>query len=303
MSNTDTGPLVLYVPGLLPKPEAGLHREALLDCLLEGMRRVDPDTADDFESRQQCFDIVSWTYDFYGEHRDISLDLPAIDALLKQKEASERDVGEAVSWQRRLMRSVYKAGDLLPFLIPRLANEKLEVHLRDLRRYTRNVRDIAEHTRRLLKVPLEAAAASGRPIMLIAHSMGSVIAYDALWQLSRREHKPVFVDLFMTMGSPLGQRYIQERLLGAGQNGDRRYPSNIDRWINIAAVGELTALDRDLKNDFQPMLDYGLLTEILDYEIFTWFRLKGALNVHAEYGYLVHEVTARLVRDWWREYR
>ncbi|MDH4255111.1 MAG: hypothetical protein OEX13_11395 [Gammaproteobacteria bacterium] len=303
MSSSESEPLILYVPGLLPKPEAGIHRDALLRCLLEGMRRVDPEMANDFEARQHCFDIVSWTYDFYGEHRDFDIDRPAIDRLLAQTEPTERDVAEAVSWQRRLLRSVYKAGDLLPFLIPRLANEKLEVHLRDLRRYTRNNRDIAEHTRRLLKVPLESAAAAGRPILLIGHSMGSVIAFDALWQLSRREHKPVFIDLFMTMGSPLGQRFIQDRLLGAKDLGERRYPANIDRWINIAAVGELTALDRDLKNDFQPMLDYGLLTEIIDHEIFTWYRLKGALNVHAEYGYLVNEVTARVLRDWWRDYR
>ena len=29
----------------------------------------------------------------------------------------------------------------------------------------------------------------------------------------------------------------------------------------------------------------------------------NALNVHAEYGYLVHEVTARQVGDWWRARR
>ena len=287
-------------PGAWP---ARCRDHALLRCLLEGIRRFDPGTADDFEAQQHCFDIVSWTYDFYGEHRDFDLDRSAIEALLGQTEPSEQDVAEAVSWQRRLLRSIYKTGDMLPFLIPRLANEKLEVHLRDLRRYTRNARDIAEHIRRLLKVPLEAAAAAGRPILLIGHSMGSVIAYDALWQLSRREHKPVFVDLFLTIGSPLGQRFIQERLLGAREVRERRYPSNIDRWVNIAAVGELTALDRDLNNDFHPMLEYGLVTEIIDREIFTWYRLKGVLNVHAEYGYLVNEVTARFVRDWWREYR
>ena len=32
----------------------------------------------------------------------------------------------------------------------------------------------------------------------------------------------------------------------------------------------------------------------------TWFRLEGQLNVHAEYGYLVHEKTARSIAAWWR---
>ena len=32
-------PLIIYVPGLLPKPEPEKHREALLRCLLTGLRR------------------------------------------------------------------------------------------------------------------------------------------------------------------------------------------------------------------------------------------------------------------------
>ena len=34
----------------------------------------------------------------------------------------------------------------MPFLIPHIANERLELHLRDLRRYVRNRDEIAEHT-------------------------------------------------------------------------------------------------------------------------------------------------------------
>ena len=33
-------PIVLYVPGLLPKPESGVHRDALLRCLLAGLERL-----------------------------------------------------------------------------------------------------------------------------------------------------------------------------------------------------------------------------------------------------------------------
>ena len=33
-------PLVIYIPGLLPKPEPEKHREALLRCVLAGLRRM-----------------------------------------------------------------------------------------------------------------------------------------------------------------------------------------------------------------------------------------------------------------------
>ncbi len=292
-------PLIIYVPGLMPKPEPRVHRQQLMRCLLEGIRRIHPEVADDIGERSRCFDVVSWTYDFYGQHRDINIDLPGIEALLKQEEATEHDVMEAVSWKRRLVRNLYRIVDLLPFLVPKLANEQIEIHLRDLRRYNNNENGRAEFVRRLLKVPLEAASLAGRPILLLAHSMGSVISYDALWELSRQEHRDVIVDRFMTLGSPLGQQTIQRRLKGRAVAGENRYPGNIRQWTNISAVGELTALDTELKNDFGVMEELGLIEKIDDHEFFNFFRLNGMLNVHAEYGYLINEVTARHISEWW----
>ena len=48
------------------------------------------------------------------------------------------------------------------------------------------------------------------------------------------------------------------------------------------------------------MLELGLLDTFEDERLLTWFRLEGQLNVHAEYGYLVHEKTARSIAAWWR---
>jgi hypothetical protein len=201
------------------------------------------------------------------------------------------------------MRWLYRVGNLFPFLIPHLADERIELHLRDLMRYVHNSNDIATHTREMLKMPLRAAWESGRPILLLAHSMGSVIAYDALWEMSRDAHDELQVDLLLTMGSPLGQTYLQRRILGHDRSGAERYPGNIRRWINLSAVGDMTAVNPCLKNDFGEMLQLGLVDSIEDIEIFNFFRLDGELNVHAEYGYLVNKVTAAAVADWWRQQR
>lgn len=296
-------PLIVYIPGLLPKPEPHLHREQLMRCMLAGARKVDAAIADDIDACSRCFDLVSWTYDFYGEHRDIRPDLDDIEQLLSRAKASEADIAEAVSWRRRFALALYRVGDYMPFLIPRLANEKLEVHLRDLMRYNHNFNDIAEHTRRQLKRPLEAAASAGRPVLLIAHSMGSVISFDALWQLSHVDKRPVEVDTWLTLGSPLGQNYLQKRLLGCDREGVERYPDNVRRWLNVAAYGDMTAVDRRFENDFAEMTELGLVDEIVDYPVFNHYRFQGNLDAHAEYGYLVNETTGRLVCDWWREKR
>lgn len=293
-------PLILYVPGLLPKPEAHNHRDALFRCLLAGIRRSDERVALDIAANLHCFDIVSWTYNFYGLHRDIRLDAAAIDAVIDQKEASDRDISEATSWRRRLARRIFMIADFLPFLIPHVANERMELHLRDLQRYLNNENGIADHAREMLKLPLRAATEAKRPVLLLAHSMGSVIAYDSLWQLTQNARDKVPVDLFLTMGSPLGQRFMQKRLKGSDAHAADRYPHGIRRWVNLSAVGDLTALDPTLSNDFAEMVSLGLTDNIEDRVVRNYFRLDGELNVHSEYGYLANDVTASIVADWWR---
>lgn len=293
-------PLILYIPGLLPKPVPAVHRDALLRCLLAGVRRIDERVADDIGSQAACFDIVSWTYDFYRTHRDFGIDAASVDAVIEKPAASAEDIAEASHWKRRLTRWIYALGDLVPFLIPHIASERMEVHLRDLWRYLLDANGIGAHTRNMLKVPLRAANEARRPVLLIAHSMGSVIAYDSLWELSHSGRDHVQVDLLLTMGSPLGQRYMQKRLKGTRKTGYGRYPHNIRRWTNLAAVGDLTSLDPWLAGDFAEMLELGLLESFEDETIHTHFRLEGELNVHAEYGYLVNAQTAQIVTDWWR---
>ena len=296
-----TTPLILYVPGLLPKPEAGVHKEALRRCLAEGLRRHDAEVAEEFGAAERSFDLVAWTYDFYREHRDFALDAKSIDDLLQRPDASEQDIVEASSTGKRLLRWLYKVGNLFPFLIPHLADERIELHLRDLMRYVHNSNDIATHTREMLKMPLRAARESGRPVLLAAHSMGSVIAYDALREMSHDKRDDLRIDLLLTMGSPLGQSYLQRRILGNDRTGAVRYPQNIRRWVNLSAVGDMTAVNPYLGNEFGDMVEVGLVERIDDIEIFNFFRHDGELNVHAEYGYLVNKVTAAVVADWWRQ--
>ncbi|MDJ0710406.1 MAG: hypothetical protein QNJ14_08455 [Woeseiaceae bacterium] len=293
-------PVIIYIPGLLPKPEPELHRDALFRCLIKGVERQDADVANAIRNTPGAFDVVSWTYDFYRVHRDFSLDEAAIKRVIEQDAPSTDDIAEAGSWKRSLTRWIYTLGDLMPFLIPHVASERMEVHLRDLRRYLGDDNGIAAHTRRMLKVPLRAATEAGHPVLLIAHSMGSVIAYDSLWELSHGSRDRVQVDLLLTMGSPLGQRYMQKRLKGAGNEGHERYPNNVRLWRNLAAVGDLTALDPYLGDDFEEMLELGILESFEDEIIHTHYRLDGELNVHSEYGYLVNEETAHTIAQWWR---
>ena len=295
-------PLIIFVPGLRPKPEPTTHRDALLSCLHEGVARINVACAEDLQANEESFELIAWTFPFYGVHQDIKPDRPGIEAVLKAHGASDLDRADAGSLERRLLRFLYRFADSLPFDVPPIGNEKLELHLSDLRRYVRNVDDAADKTRAMLKVPLLKAASEGRPILLIGHSMGSVIAYDTLWQLSHEARASFALDTLLTLGSPLGQKLIRRQLLGHDRSGTERYPTNISNWINISAVGDLTAIEMSVKSHYSEMLDLGLTGRIVDHETYTYFRdhgTDGNLNIHSEYGYLVNEATASVVAEWW----
>ncbi|MEJ2601878.1 MAG: hypothetical protein P8172_01055 [Gammaproteobacteria bacterium] len=298
-----TRPVIVFVPGMRPKPEPDLHRQQVWRTLLEGVRRADEQVAAAMRSCPGCLTLADWTWLFYGSHAAIDPDLPAIEELLQKPGPTERDVAEARSWSKRLLRLAYLLGDMLPFLIPHLADERMQVTLADVRRYVHNVADIGRRIRHRLEIRLEAAWLENRPVLLIGHSMGSVIAWDALWELSRVDDRAGRVDLFLTLGSPLGQRFVQRRLKSNVADGVERYPTNIRRWVNIAAIGELTALDRSARRDFGEMIAAGLVEDIEDYEVLNFFRREGELHVHSEYGYLVNRTTGGIIADWWRSNR
>jgi hypothetical protein len=85
------------------------------------------------------------------------------------------------------------------------------------------------------------AIAQYRPRIVIAHSLGSVVAYETLWQ-----HPELSVDLLVTLGSPLAMpRVIFDRLDPGPSSGRGHRPPGAGAWANLADVGDIVAIPRD----------------------------------------------------------
>jgi len=292
---------IIFVPGKNPKPPPGAHRKLLFRCLLHGVRRIDPVAADAIEA-SDCFSLVAWNSLLYDTQRDIEDDRHWVDRLLLQQSARDTDIHEARPVRYRLTRAMYQAVDHIPWLLPLIPDRRVKLSISETEIYFSNRGNIGCRIRDVQKQPLREAATNGDRVLLIGHSMGSIIAYDSLWELDHLEGMRRCADCFLTIGSPLGMHYVQRRLIGLGGSRQRIYPQNIRRWVNIAAHGDLVALDPSLADDFGEMVARHHVQSITDLRdgVYNYYRDSHGLNVHKSYGYLVNPHMAKVITDWWR---
>ena len=290
---------IIFVPGLNPKPPPEIYRPQLERVLLAGLRRTRPRAGEWLAAHDEAFELIAWTYLFYGAHRDISVDLPGIERLLEQAEPSAQDLRELGSWSRRILRWSHLVGDAFPFLGRRLAAPSTRRLMHEANRYLKNRDGMGAEVRAALRSRLEAAWRDGERVLLIGHSLGSVIAYDTLWELTHLHRSSGEVSLLMTLGSPLATHFVQRSLKGSREVGRARYPHNIRRWVNLTARGDTTALQPRLKPLYHEMLDLELIDAIEDFVDFdNYFRGELGLNAHDAYGYVAQPVLVEIIGDW-----
>jgi len=291
---------IIFVPGKNPKPEPNQHHAVLWRTLVEGIHRAEPQVADKLSQHIQSFKLIGWNYLYYHCHKDINRDLPWIDALINQHAPSEEDIQDANATHRKLNRFLYNIVDHLPFLLKFLPGE-LRSTAEETNRYFHNEDNIACKIREILKQELRSMLKNNDHVLLIGHSMGSIIAYDSLWELSHLENLPGKLD-FLTLGSPLGMNYVQHRLKGNNYCGKKKYPTNIRNWVNISSEGDVTALDRIFSDDFNEMRKLEIVESIEDHceGIYNFFHNEEGLNCHRSYGYLVNPAVGKVIADWWQ---
>ncbi len=166
---------------------------------------------------------------------------------------------------------------------------------------------IGEGIRDRVRKPLMDALRAGRRICLIAHSMGCLVAYDTLWQISRdpefrrlREETGCEVELFLTLGNPLGEPGVRANLLDAKLSASEHFPRGIlHNWINLSAEDDYIAHDKTVADDYRDMLDHGHLHRIIDRPaIHNFWVHEGRSNPHKLYGYLDHPIVGAEIARW-----
>jgi hypothetical protein len=289
---------IVFVTGMKPKPPPDDHKAVLLRALEAGLERVRPAAAEWLAAHGDRFTLVSWTHLLYGAVGDLEPILPGLERLMASPVASAEERHEIDSLQRRLKRRWHLVGESVSPLTSLIADKGTELLLADVHRYLRNEGGIGVTIRALLKSVLEDAWSRDERVLLICHSLGSVIAYDCLWELSREAGNAGRIEQLVTLGSPLATRFIRRSLKGADRPPPERYPANIRRWANFSARGELVALHPRLEPFFRGMVEAGLIEAIEDHiDLYNHFHDSAGINPHRSYGYLIHEKVAGLIGD------
>ncbi|MEU6824643.1 hypothetical protein ABZ921_28765 [Streptomyces atriruber] len=120
------------------------------------------------------------------------------------------------------------------------ADVALRALILDLRQVRAYLTDPAVHAEVQRRV---AAAVTDDTRVLIGHSLGSVVAYEALCA-----HPEWPARALLTLGSPLGIRHLVfDRLRTGAGGGPGDWPGRVEQWTNIADEGDVVALVKDLR--------------------------------------------------------
>ncbi len=174
---------------------------------------------------------------------------------------------------------------------------------KDLGEYWNPKSDFASQVRQRVRDTLCAALDREDQVMLISHGTGCIVAYDVVWQLSQdpefvEKYADKKIDVWLTLGAPLGDSVITKKLLGAKGKTGKRHPKNIVSWHNVSAEDDYCCHDNTLANDFKAMLKERLVSCIRDYQIYNLAIRYGKSNPHSSVGYYIHPRVTQLIADW-----
>ncbi len=110
-----------------------------------------------------------------------------------------------------------------------------------------------------MRAPVRAAMLmTPTPKVVVAHSLGTIIAYDVL---SEPALAGLEVELLVTLGCPLGIRNVQDRLRD-GMGRPHPVPPEVRAWSNFADQFDPVALEASLRGEFEPPRNFARDQEV-----------------------------------------
>jgi hypothetical protein len=130
----------------------------------------------------------------------------------------------------------------------------------------------------------DLGAVDGGPHVVVAHSLGSVIAYDCL----KRVPDTKKVDLLITLGTPLGMSEIQHNMRPEWSKEDG-YPGELPNWVNVVdRLDPVCVADPIIANDYMRNKTSVVVDEVVS---------NGGVMRHPSGKYFRQAVVQEAVRE------
>jgi len=292
--------IIIGIHGLGNKPPKLLLEEWWRLALQEGLSRIN------CKHEILNFELVYWADVLHPEPLDIHESDDDDEDYLDERyvPASENISEEEVSFKNSVIQSFQEQlnniifNEKLHVSFPSVTDFVIKHFFQDLSVYfTKNSMDENNFNRSAKEIIRNRLIDmlqryKDYDIFLIAHSMGTIIAYDVLMELENE----IKISTFITIGSPIGVPFIYNKLKEDSNQADSekmRVPNCItENWFNFADMNDKLAVNYKFEEMFLPN-DKGVAVKSAivhnDYES------GGEKNPHKSFGYLRARQVSALV--------
>jgi hypothetical protein len=293
--------IIIGIHGLGNKPPKSILENWWKQAIRDGLK-LNNFRGDDFE-----FEIVYWADILHPIPLDVTAknnSLTNVDEQYTSEVYTERKI--PLTFRERAIEYLEKyynnfiVNEVLSLKYPSITEFFIHLHLKDLKTYYSMESIPVDGTKILAKEAIINRIINTlnrhkeKKILLIAHSMGSLIAHDAFTEKSRK----IKIDTYVTIGSPLGQKYVIHKYETEKQQNlinKLVVPENIlSKWYNLSDLQDQIALNHELKDLYRG--NPGKV-KIEDQLVVNNFISNGIRNPHKAFGYLRTPEFSKIVND------
>ena len=295
--------IIIGIHGLGNKPPKNILEHWWKDSIIEGLKNYHSNC------REFEFELCYWSDILHKVPLDplctdtksetfISERYSPLEKVLIRKEPSFRD--QALEYIEKYSDKIFLNG-VMSLNIPSLTDLFIHKHFKDLEiYYSLSFINYNGKKRLAREVILERLTDlivkhKNKEILLTAHSMGSIIAYDMLMDYLPDDVK---IHTLITIGSPLAQNYVITKINHEKNCEDDcklPVPEKIShQWFNYYDLEDVVAINNNLSDYFIPN-SKGV--KVVDVEVKNNYSYNEKSNPHKSFGYLRTKEIADLINS------
>ena len=293
--------VIIGIHGLDNKPEKDLLEKWWKEAIVEGLETYG------YKSNLPKFELVYWadiTYDrplsdseedkgtdYYLEEKYVK----AIDKFIPEDHSTRIKVVDFIS---RQLNNIFLNDDL-SLNYSSITDKILNKYFKDLELYFKGDSTIPNSEKSKINSRLIDVLKKHKDdkIMVVGHSMGSIIAYNVL----SFELPNIPIHSFITMGSPLALPNVISYIAGQQKKHNIDNPKQIktpnsvtNNWCNFSDITDMVALNYKLSDDFA---ENNKGVSPVDFLVVNNYQINNKQNPHKSYGYLRTPEFAKVLNE------